>query len=199
VALDKQRRLCLVADHQTCSTYGAAIAARPPFALAASPRRRVVARTTPIVLDQTRFDLRLPALRSDRVSGPGLLVGLLALAFVAIVVARPAGDGGAASIPPQPTTAAVASAAAHPSPVASSGPVVTARPAGSAQPATSAEPTASPPSAEPSASGATYKVKRGDTLSAIAARYGTTVKVLANLNHISDPSVIHAGQVLQLP
>jgi LysM repeat protein len=200
LAVDKQRRLCLVADHEQCSTYGAAIAARPPFALGASTRGRMVARTTPVVLDQTRFDLRLPALRSDRVSGQGLLVGLLALAFVAIVIARPAGDGGTASRTPAPTTAAVASPAAHPSPPASAAPVVTARPARSAQPAPSVQPTSPPASAGPSASsGATYKVKRGDTLSAIAARFGTTVKVLAALNNISDPSRIHVGQVLQLP
>jgi len=54
-------------------------------------------------------------------------------------------------------------------------------------------------SPQPTTSGATYKVKRGDTLSAIAARFGTTVKVLVTLNDISDPSRIHAGQVLKLP
>ena len=203
LALEKQRRLCLVAEHRGCSTYGAAIAARPPYALESTPRGRVVARTTPVVLDQTRFDLRLPALRSDRVSGQGLLVGLLAIAFVAALIARPNGNGGAANadgIPtPGPTTIVAASATPGPTARASAAPVVTARPIAS-PPAGSSNPPASPPSsAQPATSGATYKVKRGDTLSTIAARFGTTVKVLANLNHISDPSKIHAGQVLQLP
>jgi LysM repeat protein len=36
-------------------------------------------------------------------------------------------------------------------------------------------------------------------LHAIAARFGTSVKVLADLNHIADPSRIHVGQVLKLP
>ena len=46
---------------------------------------------------------------------------------------------------------------------------------------------------------ATYKVKRGDTLSGIAARFGTTVKVLVELNDIKDPSKLRVGQVLKLP
>jgi len=206
LALDKQRRLCLVADHATCATYGAAVAARPPFAAAATPRVRVIARTTPVVLDQTRFDLRLPAFRPDRISGQGLLVGILALAFAAIMIARPAGNSGSAngdsgnpSAVPGPTNAAAASATPHRSPVASGAPVVTARPVGSAPPIASEQPPNPPASAQPSTSGATYKVKSGDTLNAIAARFGTTVKVLVNLNHIADPSKIHVGQVLKLP
>ena len=42
-------------------------------------------------------------------------------------------------------------------------------------------------------------MKFGDTLSGIAARFGTTVKVLAELNGIADPSLIRVGQVLVLP
>ena len=203
LALDKQRRLCLTAEHRSCATYGAAVAARPPWALATTPGGRVIARTTPVVLDQTRFDLRLPALRPDRVSGQGLLVGLLALAFVGVLISRPSGNvgtvSGDATQTPAPTTAAVASAAPRPSSVASAVPVVTARPVGSARPEAST-PAASPPATPPPAgSGATYKVKSGDTLSAIAARFGTTVKALVDLNHISDPSKIHVGQVLKLP
>ena len=42
----------------------------------------------------------------------------------------------------------------------------------------------------------TYTVKSGDTLSAIAARYGTTYQKLAEWNHISNPDLIRVGQVL---
>lgn len=45
----------------------------------------------------------------------------------------------------------------------------------------------------------TYTIKRGDTLSGIAAAYGTTVKALADLNGISDPNKIVAGRTLKLP
>ncbi|HHY75496.1 MAG TPA: polysaccharide deacetylase family protein [Firmicutes bacterium] len=39
-------------------------------------------------------------------------------------------------------------------------------------------------------------VKPGETLSAIASRYGTTVEVLARLNRISNPDRVYVGQVL---
>ena len=42
----------------------------------------------------------------------------------------------------------------------------------------------------------TYTVKKGDTLSAIARKYGTTVTALAKLNNISNVNLIYVGQVL---
>lgn len=56
----------------------------------------------------------------------------------------------------------------------------------------------SPPSTPP-VSGQTYVVKRGDTLSAIALRYGVSVWAIAQLNAISNPSLIYVGQVLRIP
>lgn len=44
-----------------------------------------------------------------------------------------------------------------------------------------------------------YTVQSGDTLSGIAAADGTTVAVLAQLNHLSDVNTIDAGQILLLP
>lgn len=44
----------------------------------------------------------------------------------------------------------------------------------------------------------TYTVKRGDTLSAIAKKYGTTVSALAKLNNIKDVNYIYVGQVLKI-
>lgn len=45
----------------------------------------------------------------------------------------------------------------------------------------------------------TYVVQAGDTLSGIALRYGTTVEILAQLNHISNPNLIYVGEVIKLP
>ncbi|HSF14198.1 MAG TPA: LysM peptidoglycan-binding domain-containing protein [Vicinamibacteria bacterium] len=45
----------------------------------------------------------------------------------------------------------------------------------------------------------THVVRRGDTLSRIASRYGTTVEALASANHIRSRSLIHPGQVLTVP
>lgn len=44
----------------------------------------------------------------------------------------------------------------------------------------------------------TYTVKRGDTLSAIAKKYGTTVSALAKLNNIQNVNLIYVGQVLKI-
>lgn len=45
---------------------------------------------------------------------------------------------------------------------------------------------------------ATYTVKRGDMLSVIASRHGTTTAKLVSINHIANPNMIRAGQVLKL-
>jgi len=45
---------------------------------------------------------------------------------------------------------------------------------------------------------ASYTVKAGDTLSAIAAKYGTTYQTLASANSISNPNDIYVGQVIKV-
>lgn len=54
------------------------------------------------------------------------------------------------------------------------------------QPETASEPT-------------TYRIQQGDTLSAIARRYGVSRDELARLNNISNPNLILAGATLSLP
>lgn len=44
-----------------------------------------------------------------------------------------------------------------------------------------------------------YTVKSGDTLSGIAAKYGTTYQKLASYNGISNPNLIHPGQKITIP
>lgn len=50
---------------------------------------------------------------------------------------------------------------------------------------------------QPPAAG-TYTVVRGDTLSGIAGRFGTTYQELARINGIANPNKIYPGQVLRL-
>jgi len=45
----------------------------------------------------------------------------------------------------------------------------------------------------------TYVIQRGDTLSAIARRWHTSVAELARLNNISDPNRIYVGRTLRIP
>ena len=53
------------------------------------------------------------------------------------------------------------------------------------------------PNSQPS-TGLTYTVKKGDTLSGIASRYGTTYQELAKINNIENPNLIYPGQVLKI-
>lgn len=43
-----------------------------------------------------------------------------------------------------------------------------------------------------------YKIQPNDTLSEIAARYGTTYQALAALNGITNPDIIYAGEVIRV-
>jgi LysM repeat protein len=45
----------------------------------------------------------------------------------------------------------------------------------------------------------TYTVQRGDNLTAIAVRFGTTVQVIMTANNIANPNFIAPGQVLTIP
>jgi len=51
----------------------------------------------------------------------------------------------------------------------------------------------------PTPSGQTYTVRRGDTLSSIARRFGVSMWTLAQVNGIRNPSFVYVGQVLRIP
>lgn len=57
-----------------------------------------------------------------------------------------------------------------------------------------------PASSSPVASGSgTYVVQRGDTLSGVAAKHGTTVQQLVQMNGLTNPNFIVVGQRLAVP
>ena len=63
---------------------------------------------------------------------------------------------------------------------------------------TPSNPKPSAPVEQPSESYQTYTVKSGDTLSGIAAKFGTTYQKIASDNGIANPNIIHPGQVLKI-
>ena len=199
LAAEKQRRLCLTSDHMGCATFEAARAARPIAHDRAPTLPRPLARTTPVVLDHGRLAVSMPSFRADHLSGQAVLVALMGIAFAAIILARLTGGGvpaGAANASPTPRETAQASAVSQtPAPP-------TATPASSAPATQSAAPgsSATPASAPPSTTGTrTYKVKAGDTLIGIAAKFGTTPKAITKLNGIANASSLRIGQVLRIP
>lgn len=60
-------------------------------------------------------------------------------------------------------------------------------------------PTSGTGSGVPSATGGVYVVQPGDTLSSIAARYGTTTWDIAYANNLPNANFIRAGQTLVIP
>jgi len=199
LAAEKQRRLCLTGDYPLCATFEAARAARPVAHDRLPTLPRPLARTAPVVLDHGRLGVSSPTLRADRTTVQAVLIALLVIAFAAIVLARvasgevPAGAGGS----PTAGTSTVPAGAATAAP-ASHAPTATATPAGSGAVA-SEGPSGNTASPDPSTSGQTYKVKGGDTLVGIAAKFGTTPRAIADLNGLANPASLKVGQVLRIP
>ena len=205
LATDKQRRLCLAEAHRGCATFLAssgAIDVEPAerqgsLDRGARPGRPLV-RTAPLVMDHGRLSA-VPSVRVGRDLGQGALLAMMAIAFAVILIARftsepGSGAGAVATGSPSPSpdaTRAVATGAPAPS-----APTPTATPIDGPTPAPSVTPGPSPAGTDHAT---TYTVRRGDTLSGIAAEFGTSVKELADLNDIADPSRLRVGQVLRLP
>lgn len=65
-------------------------------------------------------------------------------------------------------------------------------------PVTELQGTPSPPMAAPAGT-FVYTVQAGDTLSAIARRFGVSINELVQLNRLSDPGLLRVGQELVIP
>ena len=207
LATEKQRRLCLTADFPSCATFEAARAARPVVPVRAPTLPRPIARTTPVVLDHGRIAIAVPAIDAERSNGQAILIALLALAFAAIVLARLTTGGAPAVVSAgSESPQAIVRAAAAPSLAATARkktPAPTPVPKASAAPAKAKASPAAAASATPrlpaTPTTRTYKVKAGDTLIAIAAKFKTTQQAIRRLNGITDPSTLRIGQILKIP
>jgi LysM repeat protein len=74
-----------------------------------------------------------------------------------------------------------------------------ATPALNAQTVAAVTPIAAPSPSAPTAGGASYLVKTGDTISSIAARSGVAVSALLAANGLTASSIIYAGRTLVIP
>jgi LysM repeat protein len=192
---DKQRRHCLSADHDHCSIFRAARTARETsLAAGADPRRvasadearRPLPRTAAVLLEPPRLVDQITRLQFDRAPGQLALVALMILAFGVVALSR-LSAGGAPAASPGPSFVAIGPSVPLPTPSPTTVVLL------------SAPPSAAPsPSAGPSFR-TTYKVKKGDTLQGIAAKYKTTVAAIRTLNDLKSTSTIHTGQVLKIP
>ena len=195
---DKQRRLCLVAAHVTCPAFVGAVVAREAWAgvdagdqaqLGGSNRWGIL-RVAPVVAAPDERSVLADLLRQRAAVQAGL-VGLLVIASFFIVVARPPADrsDGARLVPMATLRVTPPSTTTGPSTGASRTPSPTSAPTATPRPSVSAV---------PSPTTLTYTVVAGDTLTGIAARFGTTVKAIMDLNALTT-TTLRIGQQLLIP
>ena len=55
------------------------------------------------------------------------------------------------------------------------------------------------PAPEPAEQYINYKIQKGDTLTTIAKKYGTTIQTLKKLNNIKNVNLIYAGDTIKIP
>ena len=103
----------------------------------------------------------------------------------------PSGSAPVATQSPANTQAPVPTTAPQPT----SAPVATTAP----QPTTAPVPTSTPGLPSGTTSTVTYVVQRGDTVSALAAQYGSTVSAIVQANSLNNAALIYVGQTLIIP
>lgn len=158
----------------------------------------------------------------------GILVVALVVAFAFTTLrgglALPSGEPGVGDVaggssPPGPTTpltpvpTAVPTVVPTPTPTPEPTATPTPAPEPTPTPTSTSEPTATPTPAvslppayvglEPCSDRPDcylYRIRSGDTLTAIAGRFGITLKALREANpEIEDPSLIHVGDTIRIP
>jgi len=197
----RQAQLCLTEAHPRCERFLAAqetlaaVSGRRPAPDLAFRRSRLVLHAEGGWRTRTR---RPP--RSTPRRGRGAVTGLLAALALTGVIAAAAISGGLTldwlTIPGSSTPESTAPASQSPGATSSATPTAEPSLAPTASPLPSGSTLASP---TPAASQLTYQVVAGDTLSSIAARFGTTVAAIMVANDITDPDSLTPGQILIIP
>jgi LysM repeat protein len=210
--LDRSRQvqLCLGEAHRQCDRYVAFLSSHAALAAAVPPPSSDahIARTRLVLDPEPRFGsggtLAPLGLSSRRwlVAGGVAAVGVAAAAtavaggFNGLVGDRPAGavaSTAALTVDVSPTLQSRSTAQPTAVPTDVPTPLPSPPPA-SPTPSATEKPTEAPASVAPQ----TYRVKEGDTLSAIATRFGTSVSAIQAANGLGS-DVINIGQVLVIP
>jgi hypothetical protein len=196
----RQLQLCLNEAHRECERYLAAVQVRHAdgqIQPLPAPDARVA--RTRLVLDASGSsrrpdeDLTLMGPRARRL----LLAGVVAVLGVLVLVSGVA--DGLAGLVARPSASPLPGTGSTPVPnpsVAGASATPVATPTPTPMPATPAPTPAAPVSAAATQS---YVVQEGDTLSAIAGRFGTTVEAIQAANGLGESDVINIGQVLVIP
>lgn len=195
----KQAKDCLTEAHTGCSRYRPYAAPVPHGAV-----RAAIAAVTP---DPGHPASPRPGVRTRARVVP-LAILLVALAFAGIMLGAwltsamsdtPAGSGAPG---PGASGTAASPPVASPTPPVTPTPPPTATPIPTPMPTPTATPIPTPtPSATPTPAPTpiVHRVRRGETLTGIAERYGVTIAAISKANGLPDPNLIVVGQLLVIP
>jgi LysM domain len=196
-----QLRLCLTDEHRACDRYQAAQSRmQRESARLPRPAPDAVVLGTRMILEP---DPAWRGLNPGRLAGARarrLVVGGAVAVLGLAAIAGGASGGIAAMLAPAATATPSPTPSPTLTPTLTPLPTRTASPTPTIVPTPTLEPTPAPtPSPTPAPTVRTYRVQAGDTLSTIAARFGTTAQAIANANGIALNSIINIGQVLIIP
>jgi len=198
LAIDRamQQQRCLTEEHVGCERYLRALAAL-------AERRRMPGPAPDARFGSTRLVIEpddgwrpvgraARPLRRSRMALTGATLLAVGAAGAALST-RGFGLMAAASAPSAQSTATPGDeATARSTPSAS----VAQRPASSAK---SGTPTAKPVTPRPQSTAHVYIAQAGDSLSAIATRFGVSVQAIMSANGLANPNLVNVGQVLVIP
>lgn len=203
---EEQLSTCLVIEHRSCPRFLEAEQARANRT-AGLPLPAIDARllSTRLVLGpdagRSRPGRGRPAATRWGLGAAAAVVGAAAVtasatgALEALPFGGTPSDTAAPSATPQPTAQPAVGGPSPRPPLATATPTPTQAP--TATPPASRAPAQRTPTPAPEPR--TYTVQEGDTLAAIAVRFGTSVEALQAANGIDDTDVILVGQVLVIP
>jgi LysM repeat protein len=203
-----QAQMCLTAQYDRCERYASYVARTGTSRPGRSDLADGLVSTRLLLTPEPTWKGFAGRARDVASLGPlaALGAGIVVAGVGAVAIASAVGDGEVGATASSSTPEATTRLLPSPSEAARQ----TAEP--TQMPTPSASPTATPPLVTPAptvaptqapsptpAPAQTYTVQQGDTLAAIAERFGTSVAAIQAANGIDDPDSVLIGQVLVIP